>query len=186
MNNLYKQKKVFSIMIFIVLLGALNWGILNFLNINIVELIGQKTDPIVSKGIYALVSLCALLLITDRNVYLPFLGDSVFPCGNLKEKVPANSDTSVEIFVEPNDLIVYWGSNPDNQELKVIDNPWNAYQNYENSGVVRANGKGKAILRLKKPVPYKIPNGRELRAHIHYRVCKGNGGMLSEVRTKYL
>lgn len=127
-----------------------------------------------------------ILLILNRNFYLPFLGWTVYPCGSLAEKVPSNANTEVIVQVQPNVNVIYWASEPTNITNQPVSNPWDAYANYENSGVVRADASGKAVLRVRTPSSYNVGMmNRTLKTHIHYRVC-GHPGMLGEVKTAYV
>ena len=118
----------------------------------------------------------------DRNFYLPFLGWAVYPCGSLAEKIPRDADMTVTVQVNPNVNVIYWGSEPTN-ESQPIDNPWDAYANYDNSGVVRADAQGKAVLHFRNPSIYQVGlMNRTLKKHIHYRECR-HPGMLSSVKT---
>jgi hypothetical protein len=123
-----------------------------------------------------------LLFVGSRNFYLPFLGSTVFPCGSLAEKVPANADTTVAVQVMPGANVVYWASEPTSQSQQPISNPWDAYALYDNSGVVRADATGRAILKFRSPSSYKVGYlyNRELPRHVHYRVCS-NAGLMSPV-----
>lgn len=124
-----------------------------------------------------------LYYIFNRNFYLPFLGWAVYPCGSLAEKVPLNADTSVTVTVPPNVNVIYWASEPTDAETQPISNPWDAYANYENSGVVRADQSGNAVLRFRSPSSYNVGLlNKTLKRHVHYRVCK-HPGMLSDVKT---
>ena len=125
-----------------------------------------------------------IMFVGSRNFYLPFLGCTVFPCGSLAEKIPANSDTSVSVQVVPGANVVYWASEPTLQAQQPISNPWDAYALYDNSGVVRADADGNAILRFRSPSSYKVGYlyNRELPRHVHYRVCS-NAGLMSPVMT---
>jgi len=119
----------------------------------------------------------------DRNFYLPFLGWSVYPCGSLAEKVPNKADTTVTIQVKPNVNVIYWASEPSSSENQPIDNPWDAYANYDNSGVVKADDTGKAVLHVRNPSSYQVGlMNKTLKRHIHYRECR-HPGMLSDIKT---
>lgn len=119
----------------------------------------------------------------DRNFYLPFLGWSVYPCGSLAEKIPRNADTTISVQVKPNVNVIYWGSEPSAKETQPIDNPWDAYANYDNSGVVRADENGKAVLQFRNPSSYQVGlMSKTLPRHIHYRECR-HPGMLSDIKT---
>jgi len=119
----------------------------------------------------------------DRNFYLPFLGWSVYPCGSLAEKVPNKADTTVTIQVKPNVNVIYWASEPSSSENQPSDNPWDAYANYDNSGVVKADETGKAVLHVRNPSSYQVGlMNKTLKRHIHYRECR-HPGMLSDIKT---
>ena len=122
----------------------------------------------------------------DRNFYLPFLGWAVYPCGSLAEKVPINADTNVIVQVNPNSNVVYWASEPSKIENQPIDNPWDAYANYDNSGVVKSDSTGKAVLHVRSPSSYNVGLlNTTLKTHVHYRVCK-HPGMLSDIKTVFV
>ena len=139
--------------------------------------------PIICLIISLVVVLSVILFVGSRNYYLPFLGATVYPCGSLAEKVPTNADTSVPVQVLPGANVVYWASEPSDPSLQPISNPWDAYALYDNSGVVRADSQGRAILRVRSPSSYKVGlMGTVLKRHIHYRVCS-NAGLMSPVKT---
>ncbi len=119
----------------------------------------------------------------NRNFYLPFLGKSVYPCGSLAEKVPNKANVTVTVQVKPNVNVIYWASEPSAIEKQPIDNPWDAYANYDNSGVVKADSTGKAVLHVRTPSSYQVGlMNKTLKSHVHYRECS-HPGMLSEIRT---
>lgn len=129
---------------------------------------------------------CIIQFAVDRNFYLPFLGQTVYPCGSLAEKVPANADTTVKIKVQPNANVIYWASEPSAPTKQPISNPWDAYAMYDNSGVVRADSQGNAVLRFRSPSSYRVGlMNRKLERHVHYRVCK-MPGMLGEIKTVFV
>ena len=140
-------------------------------------------NKVISFIIILFVVASILYNIFDRNFYLPFLGWSVYPCGSLAEKVPLNADTKVTVQVKPNVNVIYWASEPSTPDKQPIDNPWDAYANYDNSGVVRADANGKAILHVRNPSSYQVGlMHKTLPRHIHYRECR-HPGMLSDIRT---
>jgi len=156
------------------------------------ELSGYKVITMLCKHkvicimVGVLIAASLILLVVNRNFYLPFLGWTVYPCGSLAEKVPANANTEISIKVQPNVNVIYWASEPVELDKQPISNPWDAYANYENSGVVRADASGNAVLRVRTPSSYNVGMiNRTLKAHIHYRVC-GHPGMLGEVKTVFV
>jgi uncharacterized protein len=183
MQMLYIKKKFEMITLLLIVIGALNWGLIGFFKFNLVEFIARNTFKSIETVIYMLVGLSALFHILSRNFYLPFLGDTVFPCNSMVEKVPENADTSVKITTIPNSNIIFWAAEHDNE---VKENPWIAYVEYSNAGVAKSDVNGVAVLNFRKPAPYKVKNGwKTLVPHVHYRVCK-YPGMLSEVKTVFL
>jgi hypothetical protein len=120
-----------------------------------------------------------------RDVYLPFLGETVLPDGALLPKSPQGANQSVNITTRPGAKVVYWASEPDPAMGKAIKT-WNeAYQAYENSGVAVADDRGVALLRFRgPPQPYKVPF-KTVEPHVHFRVSEGNG-MFGPVQILYL
>ena len=165
----------------LIIAGALNWGLIGFFDFNLVEWLSDHTLEHLDTVIYCLVGISALFYFLFRDYYLPFLGYTVFPCGSMTQKVPDNADTDIVVKVEPHVNVIYWASEHGN---KVIENPWIAYSQYSNAGVVKSDQTGNAVLRVRSPAAYKVP-GRTLSPHIHYRTCDSDG-MLSRVKTVFI
>jgi uncharacterized membrane protein YuzA (DUF378 family) len=178
MKQIYVNKWIYLIAIVLVIIGGLNWGLVGVLNFDLVKSIRM---PMVSKIIYMIIAVSAIYLALDRSTYLPFLGDTVYPCGGLVDKIPDNATVSLTVKVPPNAKVVYWAS----EKSSGSENPWEAYANYENSGVVTADHTGTAVLKIREPTQYQTPIGRKLDKHIHYRHCIVPG-MLSPVQTVQL
>ena len=176
-----KKFNLEMIMIKLVLIGAINWGLIGFFNFNLVEYINKKLfsdNNTLEKVVYIVVGLSAIGLF-KRDTFLPFLGRTVYPCADLKEKIPNHSDSKITIKVSPNSNVVYWAAEKNG---KIIDNPWDAYEKYGNSGVVKADDNGHAELKFKFPTQYYVPGKGLLPPHVHYRVCDKDG-MMSRVET---
>jgi hypothetical protein len=138
-----------------------------------------KTPPAVT--VIALIA--SLSLVFRRNIYLPFLGETVYPCDNLIDKTPDSAELTVTVTDIPaGTKVVYWAAEP---STSIVSNPWDAYGKYENSGVATSDASGKAILSVRKPTEYKVPSGRELKPHVHYRFCQ-ESGILSEIRSVFV
>lgn len=136
--------------------------------------------------VYTLLLIAFIANITQLTYYLPFLGETAFPTGLIKEQYPPTADMEFTLKnVKPNTKIVYWASENPTKQLLPISTPWDAYKNYRNSGVTNSNKDGVAILKLIKPVSYKIPNGMVLKPHIHYREVLKDG-MLGSVETVHI
>lgn len=181
---MYENIKIYKIIVGLVLVFSITNSIKELINFDIIgylsKLIGiSEISSIVSAII---LGLCGYLLL-NRNFYLPFLGHAVYPCASLIERTPENANNIIKIKVSPNTNVIYWGSeNKSNDDSLVINNPWDAYGNYDNYGVVKSDSEGIAVLKYRTTVKYKIPSGKKLDRHLHYRYCIGNG-MMSEVKT---
>ena len=167
----------------ILILGAMNYLILAIFKINIICEISYKTHPMVKYILYLIVGLAGLYQITRRDFYLSFLGKTVYPCGNLVEKKPADATIKKTIKTTPNINVIYWAAEYDDEIFK---DPYVAYDKYANSGVVKSDENGNAVLEFRKPQGYKVPyKSKRLQPHVHYRECFTNG-MLDSVKTLYL
>lgn len=134
------------------------------------------------KVLFILIGVATLLHILSRDYYLPFLGPSAYPCGSLIEKEPANADKEVLLHTSPLSSVIYWAAESNTEVQK---NPIMAYAANTNAGVTKSDARGKTIFKVRTPASYKVASGRELKPHIHYRVCLGQG-MLGRVQTVYL
>lgn len=142
-----------------------------------------------SEIVFKVVSLLGLLPVIhfayNRDYYLPFLGDCVFPTGLIGNNiVPNNSDLTIYLKLEPHTKIIYWAAEPcKDHECDTPVMAWDAYKDYKNSGVVTSNSKGIATIRIRSPQHYKVPYKQTvLSPHIHYRKLLTNG-MLSKIYT---
>ena len=177
-------KSIDLVTLALVVIGALNWGLIGAFNFNLVNWVATNTFTSLEPAVYILVGVAALFHIFSRDYYLPFLGDTAYPCGSLSVKTPKNANVSIEVKVEPNVNVIYWAAEVNE---KIYDNPWVAYDEFENAGVARSDEFGRAILRVRSPASYKVGHlvKRTLKPHVHYRVCK-HTGMLGRVETAYV
>ena len=153
--------------------GALNKNVLKIL-----------TGSLVSQVVYVAIIAMSLYVAYDREFYLPFLGDTVFPNGLLGANVtPNHADTTVEVKVPQYTKVVYWAAEPCNENCSNLM-AWDAYGEYINSGVSTANEHGIALLSVRgPPASYYVPHKEtKLKSHIHYRYQVGKG-MLSKIFT---
>lgn len=167
----------------ILIFGALNYLVLAVFNIDIINEISYKTHLLVKFVLYLLIGLAGLFQITKRDFYLPFLGKSVYPCGSLIEKIPTDATIKKSIKTIPNINIIYWAAEYDDE---IFNDPYLAYDKYANSGVVKSDADGNAVLQFRKPQGYKVPyKNKTLKPHVHYRECFTNG-MLEPIKTIYI
>ena len=162
------------------ILGSFNWGFIGLLKKNVIEGIIGKTP--FTTLIYVCIGISAFLLFFNRDTYLPFLGESVFPSSILQEQTPSGATRTIRINTMPHTKVVYWASEPgDNISKKSFTV---AYGKYENAGVTTSDASGVAILKIREPQPYKILFVT-LRPHVHYRIVK-ESGFLGPFRTYFL
>jgi len=173
-------KKIAKVLL---VLGGINWGTIGLFNYNYVDRLSRVLNmPNISEIVYILVFASALIFVMDRDFYLSFLGETVYPCGSLVEKIPEKADATVSVKVPANANVIYWASEPSKEDV-VISNPWEAYGTYQNAGVVKADEQGNAVLKFRHPSSYKVwREMKTLSKHVHYRYCF-HPGMLSEVLT---
>jgi uncharacterized membrane protein YuzA (DUF378 family) len=169
----YFVHKMYALAVLLVVIGGLNWGYLAFTGKDFVSLIFGKGA--VANGIFLAVGIAAICIAFYRDTYLPFLGSSVLPCSVLEARTPEGADFERRVLVRPGVKVLYWAAEPANKDLQTIQDYKHAYLEYRNAGVAVADSDGYATLRVRKPQPYNVPMKGELPAHIHYRVCMGEG-----------
>jgi uncharacterized membrane protein YuzA (DUF378 family) len=171
-NIFYWKKHLHMISIILVLIGALNWGFVALFNFDFVKFLFPK---FLKNIVYLIVAIAALYLIIQRDTYLPFLGQSILPSYVLAEKIPTKYNLEIPVHVKPNSFVVYWASTEySNKDTKNVN--WKlAYDQFQNSGIIRADSNGLALLRLNCPKRYTVgPFDRLLYKHVHYRVAEDN------------
>ena len=175
MNKSYKINLYILLMV-LVIVGSLNWGLVGIFNFDLVKkfgsLFGNKMENNVSSFIYILVGFSALVLLIQRDTFLPFLGHTVMP-KPLNDYNPSGDVITKTIEnLPPNVKVIYWAALPSD---KTIDNPYDAYGEYTNQGVTTTNADGIAVLTIQKPADYKVPLKGTLEHHIHYRYWTSAG-----------
>jgi len=182
-SDKYFEKNVYMIGKILVLFAAINTGLYKLnSDYNILGLILR--DRALRRTFYIFIVLVAIYLMFRRETYLPFLGESVVPYSVFTEKInPITSITANPINIKINtpnaEKVIWWAASED--QHKVAQTPEEAYNEYENSGVSNVSKDGTVSIVFPCPTQYKIPSGRILKKHLHYR--ETHGGMLSEVKT---
>ena len=118
-ENIYFEKKVFSKEMMFVTINAINILVIGLLNKNIIKMISDEINPKVYQILCVVIGLSGLHLMFNRDSFLPFLGDTIFPTETLRNKIPNGANTQVTIKVPRNSKIVYWASNPSDKILNV-------------------------------------------------------------------
>jgi len=186
-----------------IIAGGINWFAVAF-GYNLVDLLNSalsrffKKHLSLNKVIYFIVGISAIVLAFDRTLWLPFLGESVMPSvliplsSNSASASTSNSNSSnastsdrmhVKVNVKPNTKVAYWAARPgNNPETPVAD----AYDKFDNSGVVMSDASGIATISFEKGTEYTVPSGRQLKSHVHYRELSGEYGMIGPVQTVFV
>ena len=127
---------------------------------------------------------------SDRDYYLPFLGDAVFPDGLIQPLVtPMSANLNHTLHgLPPNTKVMYWAAEPCEvtETCGVQRMPWESYSDYTNAGTTMTDSEGNAHISVRgKPQSYNVPYKSEvIMPHVHYRYKK-NSGMYSRIFTKY-
>jgi uncharacterized membrane protein YuzA (DUF378 family) len=174
-----KSNKInlYRLLISLVLIGSINWGSVGLFNYDLVKnfgsLFGYNAGNYISTFIYLLVATSAIVLMFQRDTFLPFLGHTVMP-KPMTEYNPSGENVITKTIenLPPNVKVIYWAALPSN---KTIDNPDDAYGEYTNQGVTTTDANGVAILKVQKPTDYIVPCKGKLESHIHYRYWKSPG-----------
>jgi hypothetical protein len=114
-----------------------------------------------------------LILLADRDSYLPFLGYCVLPPSTLALRTPRDSSVSITVNVPPNAMqVMYWASE---SAANTAPTPHDAYGHYENAGVAKVHADGTSILRVRCPGQYMVRGNKLLPRHVHYRTIYASG-----------
>ena len=125
-----------------------------------------------------LIALAAIWVGSQRDSYLPFLGESVLPCSVLSDKIPDHADVEVTVdHLKPGAKVIFWAAEPATEGLAKINDWRRAYLELANAGVATVTAAGTATLRIRKPQPYTVPLMGRLESHIHWRSCQDGGGL---------
>lgn len=148
----------------------------------------SRTSGIFVKVVATFAFLGTVITIFKRDTYLPFLGYAAFPPflipdADVRPKTASQEiELSFDASVKDGTRVIYWGALPSEN---VASSPQLAYGNFQNTGVTTVQG-GKAKVAFACPAEYRIPSGRKLNRHIHYRLCCAGYGLLGPVETAYV
>jgi uncharacterized membrane protein YuzA (DUF378 family) len=187
MDNFEFKVTLYLILKIIVLIGALNWGLIAInKNYNLVENISlifpNSYQLIVQRIIYMIIFLSAVYVMIQRKTYLPFLDISVVPVSRfLSESKQKDFELEIVINAKGGSKVIYWASNKKvNKDEKLSDHE-EAYGKFENSGISIVDNEGKAKLYVRCPQKYYVMYNKILPQHVHYRIV--TDGRLGEIKT---
>ena len=125
-----------------------------------------------------LIALAGLWVGSQRDNYLPFLGETIIPCSILNDQTPEHADVEVTVTdLVPGKKVIFWAAEPATEGLAKIQDWQRAYLELANAGVATATAAGTATLRIRKPQPYTVPLMGRLESHVHWRSCQDGGGL---------
>jgi len=185
----YFSYKIQMLILAIVILSVIN-SAFSQLNFNFIK---QFSDFIKNKAnidinferiFYLTAGIFAIIIALKRDTWLPFLGENVLPSSLIPIKKNIGN-TLIKVHVKPNTKVAYWAALPKDKTIKEDPYVTTAYGNYSNSGVVKSDNKGIAILNILKSSGYYIPSGKHLQSHVHYREIYDEWGMIGPIRTQY-
>lgn len=187
METKYLKNILNIIIILFVLITVLNSSLSQF-DYNFIKILSNSVNSNLNlsldleKIFYVLAGIFAIIIALNRNTWLPFLGESVFPSSFVPlKKIEGN--TTITVNVKPNVKVAYWASKPSlkkDQPVKL------AYDDYSNSGVVMSDNNGVAIISLNKGPGYFVPSGNYIKSHVHYRELTNDYAMMGPIQTIYL
>ena len=179
-----------NILLLIVLISSINYGSIAF-GYNIIEIIHLKLNELLkietfsNKIIYSIIILSAIILLFKKTLWLPFLGETVFPSeAFIPTMLKGDFDLSIPVKVKPNTRVAYWASLPQKNK-EIIPDVVEAYADYSNSGIAISDNEGNVNLLILDGTSYKVPTGSIIKKHIHYRELDQEYGFLGELKTVY-
>ena len=93
------------------------------------------------------IALAAIWIGSQRDSYLPFLGESVVPCSVLADKTPEHADLEVTVTdLKPGAKVIFWAAEPATEGLAKINDWRRAYLDLANAGVATVAADGSATL----------------------------------------
>lgn len=183
MDRLYIEKWMFKLAMILLIVGAFNWLSIGATGVNFVE---RLLGKMIARGVYIVVGVAALSIMFNRDTYLPFLGETVMPCGVIPESTPQGADTEMRVSELPvGAKVLYWAAEPETENMKELKDWRKAYLKFMNAGVTVVGADGVAVLRVRKPQPYTVPWKGRLEPHVHFRICSSDG-MLGRIKTIYV
>lgn len=133
--------------------------------------------------IFCLITIaCTLLLVLNRDTFLPFLSENFLPeiFLNMKVRNPKHVENKVPLKIEPNTKLIYWAADPG----KEISKTWKkGYNQFENSGVIKSDKDGNVEIPIQCPSRYIVHGYKVLPKHVHYRTYNEDTQMLSRINT---
>ena len=135
------------------------------------------------------VGLLAIIIMSSRDLYLPFLGDTALPAAVLPNTIARGNVVLAIDGLPPNVKVVFWAASPG---ASVGDTPQAAYSaaagKNPNGGITTSTADGVAHITIDCPQNYKVNRlgiDKVLPKHVHFRYALPDSpGLFSPVLTK--
>lgn len=174
---------LYMVVVFVVLLSSVLWLFLGII---------QDEYSIWLRLVMTIVGVLAIFLMSQRDFYLPFLGNTAFPIGLLNPSEEHKGNVHFKLAnLPPNSKVIFWAAMPQHNNSHNQGNPssWKtAYGDYVNGGVAVSDAKGVAMISFDCPQSYEV--GRLgfkhlIPKHVHYRYqLSHKHGIMSRVFTE--
>jgi len=169
---------LYMVVVFVVFLGAATWLFLGaFMN----------DFPIMLRLVMVIVGVLAIIIMPNRDLYLPFLGEMALPALVLQDTVPHGNVVLALDKLPPNSKVIFWAAKEGDPGHGSMTGPGAAYDKSLNGGVATANEEGIAHVTISCPQQYKVSRlgiDKVLPRHIHFRFeLPWKPGMFSSVQT---
>lgn len=168
---------LYMVVVFVVVLSAVAW-----------LFIGAMMDGMhwALRIVMMVVGVLAIVIMPNRDLYLPFLGETALPAGILRDTEPRGNVMLAVDGLPAGVKVIFWAAN---QGAATGQTPRQAYSGGgPNGGVTTTSDEGVAHITLACPQNYKVSRlgiDSTLPKHVHLRYAlPGRPGLFSPVLTK--
>ena len=186
------------VVVFVVMLAAASWLFLGAI---------MDEMPLLLRLVMIIVGVLAVIIMPNRDLYLPFLGEAAIPASILQDTQPRGNVVVALDHLPPGSKVMFWAANekvqhspPDSprherherheKNKKSLSYPQVAYKDSVNGGIVTASDEGIAYITLECPQQYKVNRfgiDKVLPKHVHFRYeLPSKPGIFSSVHTHEL
>lgn len=181
---------LYMVVVFVVMLAAASWLFLGAI---------MDEMPLLLRLVMIIVGVLAVIIMPNRDLYLPFLGEAAIPASILHDTQPRGNVVVALDHLPPGSKVMFWAANgiqghsgqsmhslhspPDSprhgkhekheeHEKKHLHYPQVAYKESVNGGIVTTNDEGIAYITLECPQQYKVNRfgiDKVLPKHVHFR-----------------
>lgn len=155
--------------------------------------VGNKRASFKPMKLFALAAgVAAIVLLLQKDFWLPFLGETVLPLELIPTKdIKQEGGLTVQVDAPRHSKVIYWAAQSiGNLDVSTAISPKQAYGDYSNSGVVLADDNNKATLHVHTPRGYTVDKPLRgkmtLPRHIHYRIADPTGAWIGPVKTVFV